>query len=69
LNILAAAFAAGKKRQKHFCASMLNLHSHPVWQELKGAHRIESAESLSHYCFSAADVKRLPVGIPWLRFH
>jgi hypothetical protein len=25
LNFLAAALAAGKKRQKHFCASMLNL--------------------------------------------
>jgi hypothetical protein len=25
LNFLAAALAAGKKRQKHVCASMLNL--------------------------------------------
>jgi hypothetical protein len=34
LNFLAAAIAAGKKRQKHFCASKLNLQQHPVWARI-----------------------------------
>jgi hypothetical protein len=36
LNFLAAAIAAGKKRQKHVWASMLNLQSHPVWARING---------------------------------
>jgi hypothetical protein len=34
LNFLAAALAAGKKRQQHVCASMLTLQSHPVWARI-----------------------------------
>jgi hypothetical protein len=35
LNFLPAALAAGKKRQKHVCALMLNLQQHPVWARIK----------------------------------
>jgi hypothetical protein len=31
---LPTAIAADKKRQKHVCASMLNLQSHPVWARI-----------------------------------
>jgi hypothetical protein len=34
-NILGAALAAGKKRQSHILASMLNLQSHPDWARIK----------------------------------
>jgi hypothetical protein len=33
LNFLPSALAAFKKRKKQFCASMLHLQQHPVWQE------------------------------------
>jgi hypothetical protein len=46
LSVLPAAPAAGKKRQKHIWASMLNLQSHPVWARIKKAGRISPARNI-----------------------
>jgi hypothetical protein len=41
------------KKQKHFCASMLNLQSHPVWARINGDAARQAAGGIGFFSLNS----------------